>query len=104
MEKGRDWAAAHFGLSQGNTGHLAPAQGGTVGGGSPLPTENIGPNTLNSAYKGVKPANEDRGEEQGLEQLKTHCGFKFDHKTPKFPKMFGIIEIYPRWISFASLW
>ena len=72
MKKGRNRAAAHFGLTQGNTGHLAPAQGGSVGGRSPLPTENIGPNTLNSANKGVKPANEDRGEEQGLEQLKTH--------------------------------
>jgi hypothetical protein len=104
MEKGRDRAAAHFGLAQGNSGHLAPAQGGSVGGRSPPASEDIGPNSLNSPYKGIKPADEDRNEEQRLEQLKTHCGFKFDHKTPNFPKMFSNIEIYPRWISFASLW
>jgi hypothetical protein len=104
MEKGRDRAAAHFGLAQGNAGHLAPSQGGSVGGGSPPASKDIAPNPLNTPHKGIKPCDEDRDEEQRLEQLKTHCGFKFDHKTPKIPKMFRFIEINPRWISFASLW
>jgi len=72
MEEGRDRAAAHFGLTQRNAGHLAPAQCRMVGGGRTLPTEDIGPNALNTPHKGIKPCDKDRNEEQGLEQLKAH--------------------------------